>query len=278
MANQFQHVVQTGLSMAFRHLLIILSLFAAAARADFAKPTLVRHPGYHWLAGPDQAKGVIIWNPGYDGERKGHPIVEDGHTPHFLDWLYGHGWDIYYMQREGIGHVRERPEHANAIIQAVSSLQDQGYERVVLGGHSAGGIYQMLAARRNLGLHAMMLFASGPTVGPVSFEQMLDKAQAGRFLVAHFKGDETIGQRDRSILAGILAKKAGPHILVHETFGLDGHGAAFKSDFARQYSDCILQFLEPDHHPTGQECDEVMQSANPRDAAPVGAPAEGDQP
>ncbi len=264
--------------MVFRSLFLIFGLFAVAARAEFGEPTLVRHPGYHWLAGPDQAQGVIIWSPGYDAKRKGHPIVKDGHAPHFLDWLYGHGWDVYYMQREGIGHVRERPEHAYAIIEAVRGLRDHGYKRVVLAGQSAGGIYQMSAARVDLDLHAMLLFASGPTRGELSFEEMLSAAQADRFLIAHFQGDENIGPRDREVLAGIMTEKGLPTMLLHEPFGMDGHSAAFKSSFARHYSDCILLFLDPARQPTGQECDEVMKTAETRRVAPIGSSVEDDRP
>lgn len=264
--------------MAFRCLLLIFGLFAAVARADFGEPTLVRSPGYHWLAGPDQAQGVIIWSPGYDTKRKGHPIVEDGHIPHFLDWLYGHGWDIYYMQREGIGHVRERPTHAYAIIQAVQGLRDHGYKRVVLAGQSAGGIYQMSAARVDLGLHAMILFASGPTKKAPSFEDMLGEVRAERFLIAHFHDDGTIGPRDRDVIADIMTQKGKPTMLLHEPFGMNGHGAAFKSAFARQYSDCILRFLDPARRPTGQECNDVMEVAETRRIAPVGSSADDDRP
>lgn len=221
----------------------------SAARADYGEETMVRHPGFIRHLGPEEALGVIIWSPGFDSIRNGHPEPLTGAMPHFLDWLYGHGWDVYYMAREGTTQISDRKEHAAAIRRAVRGLARAGYAKIVLGGQSAGGTYQMIAASEDLGLHAIMLFASGPTTGDDSFDDLLANSIAERFVVTHFSEDTTIGTREEARIRGLLEAKARPALLIHEPEGQVGHGAAFQSAFARSFGDCLLKFLDPEGKP-----------------------------
>ncbi|MEP1610590.1 MAG: hypothetical protein ABJL72_01575 [Roseobacter sp.] len=174
--------------------------------------------------------------------------------PHFLDWLYGHGWDVYYMQRTGDNAYSDRSRLADGIKNAVAGLKSAGYRNVVLAGQSSGATYSMIAAKENLGLHALILTGPGPSDGPLSFDSALRDAQSNRFILAHFAKDRTIGQRKSSNLQNILSAKNIPYMNIFEPPGIEGHSGAFQSTFSKRFGDCILIFLEPSRKPTGAEC------------------------
>jgi hypothetical protein len=232
-------------------------LASPVALAEFGEATLVKHPGFILQEGPAKAKGAIVWSPGYDTRTGRHPQAATGEMPHFLDWLYGHGWDVYYVERTGGFAFTDRPRHAAAIRNAAAGLKGAGYKNIILGGQSSGGTYSMLAAEQDLGLFAILLSGSGPSIseGSASFTTMLQQAKARRIAVIHFAKDGTIGQRPKAVVASTLSAKRIPALNVHEPAGIEGHGGAFLSTFARRFGDCILRFLEPSRSPTGSECD-----------------------
>ena len=232
---------------------LLLTFSAPAAFAEFGERTLVTHPGFYHKQGPARAKGVIIWSPG-SGSGQSHPKAKGGSMPHVLDWLYGKGWAVYYMQRTGSKAFSARPQHANALKNAVAGLRAAGYRNIVLAGQSSGGTYSMIAAKENLGLHAMILTGSGPSSGPLSFDRALRDALAGRFIVMHFAKDRTIGQRNRTKVEAALASKGIPYMNIHEPGGIEGHSGSYLSTFSKRFGDCLLRFIEPGRRPSGSEC------------------------
>lgn len=226
--------------MAIAAALFGLCLSTSPTLAEFGEKTLIKHPGFEFQQGPSKAKGIIIWSPGFSN---GHPKAATASMPHFLDWVYGHGWDVYFMQREGGYRHTDRPRHAAAIQNAVKGLREAGYKRIVLGGQSSGGTYSLLAAEQNLNLHAIILTASGPSTGSVPFKQMLSNAKAGKFLIAHFANDKKIGQRNESQINAVLSQKGRPFSHIYEPVGIEGHSSAFLSTFSKRFAGCILRFL-----------------------------------
>lgn len=214
---------------------------------------MLPHAGFHHTQGPENAKGVIVWSPGA-GENLTHPKAASGRTPHFLDWLYGHGWDVFFVERRGTLLISDRDEHSSALQNAVNGLKRAGYQRVVLAGQSSGGTYSMLAAQGDIDVAALMLFASGPSGGPLTFYQMLEGSKAPRFVVAHFKNDQTIGSRSGVVIEHILKDKNVPYLNIFEPENHEGHGAAFKGRFSKRFGDCILQFLDADNIRTEFNC------------------------
>ena len=228
--------------------ILALSTFVEKSFAEFGETTLVRHPGFVHQQGPAAARGVIVWSPGY---KAGHPDAETGGMPHFLDWLYGNGWDLFYMERTGGIKGSDRPRHARAIRNAVSGLKSSGYQRIVLGGQSSGGTYSLIAAQQDLGIHGMLLIASGPSKGPVPFTKFLQNVKSNRVAVVHFANDKTIGKRNRDpIDQALRSKQYKMHI--YEPTGLKGHSGGFNSKFSNRFGDCILSFIDGG---TGSVCD-----------------------
>lgn len=221
--------------------------------AEYGEPTMVTHPEFYHKQGAGKAKGVIIWSAG-SGSGMAHPTTDDGGMPHFLDWLYGNGWDVFYMHRTGGKHFDDRPRHATEIRNAVTGLRLSGYNNIVLAGQSSGGLYSMLAASQLTGLHGLILTASGPSAGPITFWQALMNAKADRVAVVHLKNDRTIGQRDIKSLKDVLEWKDVPYLNIFEPSNIEGHGGAFKSTFSKRFGSCILDFLNPDIVPSGNEC------------------------
>lgn len=234
--------------------LVLSALLLASASAEYGEDTMIRHPGYHFHQGPSKATGVIVWSPGTDVKTFSHPDAETGYTPHILDWLYGHGWDVFFMERADLIRVRDRGRHAQALERAVAGLKAAGYSKVVLGSQSAGGIYSMMAAEDDLGLHALVLAASGPTVGEISFTDMLKKVKADRIAVFHFTDDTVIGKRNANAIDFALDSLPGPGMNVFNPDGITGHGGFFLSEFSYRFGDCLLEFLDPEVTPNGREC------------------------
>lgn len=240
-------------------------LAPAAPRAEFGESTLVRHPAFQRQQGPRKAKGVIVWSPG-SGLDFGQPDAEEAHAPEFVDWLYGQGWDFYFVQRRDSQLYRSRGEHSHAIVNAVEGLRRAGYAKVVLAAQSAGGIYSMMAsARMDAPPHAIVTLASGPSdprpgddgVGRVGYYDLLAKARAERMVVISLAGDEIIGQRPKARIEAALALTGAAWIDIHEPGGeeLEGHGGAFGGRFAARFADCIARFLDPDLAPDPHACD-----------------------
>lgn len=242
------------LSRYAKSILSILFLWpVTVAVAEIAAPTMVTPGAFHHKQGPEQALGVIIWSPGADGT--GHPRANTDHIPHVLDWLYGHGWDVVYINRSGSKFFEDRPRHAAQIRAAVAELRAARYKRVIVAGQSSGGTYSLLATSEGLNPYGLLLMAPGPSSGPLTFGDALQAATAARVAVFHFHDDETLGPRDSASVAAILASKPNS-MNIFEPPGMTGHGAGFKSDFSKRFGDCLLRFFDPARTPTGQECGE----------------------
>jgi predicted esterase len=207
-------------------------------------PTLVRHPAFHHQQGPQVARGALIWSPGAIGKQEQPRAGKDG-MPHFLDWLYGNGWDVFYIERDRTSSEKYRERYALSIRNAERALRAKGYQRVVLAGQSSGGAYSLLAASEEFGaeVDGLMIFASGPTLRPHEFYDLLKGACAKQFVVFHAARDESIGQRSKAEVEQTLNAKNVPCLNIFEPDGLSGHGAAFQSKFSKMYGDQILQFL-----------------------------------
>jgi pimeloyl-ACP methyl ester carboxylesterase len=228
-------------------LLFLCSINPSLVAAEYGEPTLVTHQGFYHKQGPNKAKGVIIWSPGTNSEEVTHPKAKGGGMPYFLDWIYGNGWDVYYIERTGGLKFTDRPRHAEAIRNAVAGLSGAGYKKVVLGGQSSGGIYSMIAANEPLSLHGLILTASGPNLGSFTFEQALSEAQADRYIVIHLANDKVIGQRSQETVQSILDYKTKPNLNIFEPSGIEGHDGAYTSSFSKQFADQMLMFLEADY-------------------------------
>lgn len=208
--------------------------------AEFGEPTLFSHPAFYHKQGPEEAKGVLIWSPGANIEARAHPTLTQMGIPHGLDWMYGSGWDVFFMERNGGIQFSDRSRHAEAIRNAVQGLQSAGYSKIVLGGQSSGGLYSMLAAQQPQGIHALILTASGP----ISFAEALAKVKANRLIVVHFSNDKVIGKRSLSEIQAALRTNLAPTLNLFEPEGFEGHGAVYLSSFSKSFGKCFVDFLE----------------------------------
>ena len=212
--------------------------------AEFGEPTLFSHPAFYHKQGPEEAKGALVWSPGTDVEAMSHPTIPDIGIPHFLDWMYGNDWDVLFMERVGGIQHSDRPQHVQALRNAIQGLQKAGYSKIVLGGQSSCGLYSMLAAQQPLDIHALILTVSGPSNGPIGFAETLSKVKANRLIVAHFSNDKVIGKRSLSEIQAALSTNLAPTLNLFEPEGFEGHGAAFLSPFSKSFGKCIVDFLD----------------------------------
>lgn len=205
--------------------------------------TMVVHPGFVVQQGAPNARGAIIWSPGTDTDRLAHPSAATGGMPHFVDWLYGNGWDVFYMERTGGIAFSDRRRHGAAIQNAAIDLKSRGYGKIVLAGQSSGGTYTLYATQQPLPIDAVLLIASGPSSGQEPFTQLLAGVKAPKIFVTHMAEDRTIGQRSRGEVQAALSATGATSWNLHEPAGITGHSGGFSSGFSYRYGDCILNFI-----------------------------------
>lgn len=225
-------------------LLAVCSFAPGDVGAEFGEPTLSNHPAFYHKQGPEEAKGAFVWSAGANIDAKAHPTLASMGVPHFLDWMYGRGWDVFFVERSGGIQHSDRPQHAQALRNAVQGLQKAGYSKIVLGGQSSGGLYSMLAAQQPQGIHALILTASGPSNGPISFAEALAKVKADRLIVVHFSNDKVIGKRSLSEIQAALSAAQAPTLNLFEPVGFEGHSAVYLSSFSKSFGKCFVDFLE----------------------------------
>ncbi len=89
------------------------------------KTILQAHP-----QGPAKAKGVVIWNDGYSGDK-----IAPGKVPPIVQYFAEAGWDAYNLRRHSEFYAQRI---ALVMMVGVEKIKEKGYQRIVLMGQSGG--------------------------------------------------------------------------------------------------------------------------------------------
>ncbi|MDG1056227.1 MAG: hypothetical protein P8O83_00750, partial [Flavobacteriaceae bacterium] len=191
--------------------------------------TLAVHPRFFHLQGTKKAKGVIIWSPGHSYDRKKpHPNTHNSSPPHFIDWLYANGWDIFFINRRGSDLSIDRDFHALEILNAAETLKDAGYENIVVAGQSAGAIYSTYATYHSdwkvnpgVKIYGAIIIAHG--MEKALFNNYLKSFITPRLVLINLKNDLIVGQHDKIKLQEALKTRKNPTLNIFETEDFEGH-------------------------------------------------------
>lgn len=218
-------------------------------------------PAYPAVAmrGPSNADGAVIWSHGLsiDAEDAEAP------TPPFIARLRDGGWDAFRLNRLRANDTFAAS--AQALVQAVRRLKQQGYRRVALAGQSFGGFLSLMAADASDEVDAVI--ATAPAAYGTYADQydtwranatdlypLLERVRQARVMLFYFHGDEFDpggrGERSRDI----LAERHLDYVVIDQPRQLTTHWAAATPLFARLYGDCILAFVEANHFEPDAQC------------------------
>ncbi|MGE5546993.1 MAG: alpha/beta hydrolase family protein [Solirubrobacterales bacterium] len=224
---------------------ILVALPVAASEVSFG-------PAYDTpLAGPSRSKGAVIYNHG-----KNVGADPRGWVPPYIDSVRKAGWDVYKLVRPvGADNVNDS---ADALIAAAKELRAMGYARVATMGQSYGAWISFVAAGRDKSLFDAIV-ATAPAAYGYSGQNTRygdfnwqDNAQVvslaeeigrSRVMAFFFRLDDFDPGGRGARMQAVLAERKLMYAVFDQPAGYTGHSAALSGRFAREFGDCIADFL-----------------------------------
>jgi pimeloyl-ACP methyl ester carboxylesterase len=209
--------------------------------------------------GPQNAKGVIFWSHGVDGNKPQYL----GHPPELIHQYARDGWDVIKVQRNNLHESTwavSGPRHVGDLVERIKAARAQGYKAVIAAGQSYGGIISLEAGAVTDELHAVLAFSPGhgsdaTNIGSTGrrFDMLTDmmlavlaKQKAQRVMLLVAEGDdyhpfEVRGARSRAALIAT----GRSFLLFDETMPIKGHLSGMTSQFQVWYGKCLAEFVDP---------------------------------
>jgi pimeloyl-ACP methyl ester carboxylesterase len=198
--------------------------------------------------GPEAARGVVVWQHGYEG-----PEVDlrGNVTPGFVSALNNAGWDVLRF---------DRPPGDDALHTTLPLLVNalpllRPWRQVVLAGHSRGAWQSLLAAAQAPGLVDGIIAAAPAAHGEVAgtprvpvaladFRRHLAGLGADRpaLLVLLFENDQFDPDAPARAAAvnELSARRAAPTLAIFPRGPAQGHNGVFDWRFTRDFAACVL--------------------------------------
>lgn len=235
------------------------------------KSDLSRHP-----YGPAKAKGLVIWNHGYDPGKLAPEKV-----PPIMQYFAEAGWDAYHLQRHsiiGVGRGRSVAGSSNdltapLILHVLEKAEVNAYSRIVLMGQSRGGFAVIQAGAYKPRITAILPLspAGFGDAGKTSEWRQNDtfirnlwedyKDSGIRVAAGFFTGDPWY-EEQHSHVRGPYARQrltelGVPNFIIDqpEHPKMQGHGGGQSWEFARRFGPCIEHFFETGNSPSCAEAD-----------------------
>jgi alpha-beta hydrolase superfamily lysophospholipase len=202
-----------------------------------------------------QGRGAVLWTHGRGGE----PASPQARMPHpFVQRFNNAGFDVWLLLRE----PRADRNYDRVLSFADETLRaaaqwlraEQGYERVIAAGQSAGG-WAALAALDTPGLldGAIVVAGAGYYVAPDGRRNLLDfdallarvRDPDAPIVAVMFQGDPLLPDPGRSAAAmrRALGWRTGPLLVIDRPAGLTGHGAGVAPAFNDRFGECLLRLI-----------------------------------
>lgn len=222
--------------------------------AEFPGTAPKNHP-----LGPDKARGLVIWNGGYDPGR--NPLVK---TIPLVQYFAEAGWDAYNLQRSTAVMGDHTP---GVIITAIERAREKGYRRIILMGQSRGAYASIQAGAWHGNVHGILPLApagfgdygkSGQwRENHFAVRQLWESYKGSQIRVAagFFTGDDWYETKEPHV-RGPYAKKrltelGIPNFIIDQPAhpGMQGHTGGTSWQFARRYGPCLEHFFETGENP-----------------------------
>jgi pimeloyl-ACP methyl ester carboxylesterase len=255
--------------------LALLAALLLPGRAGHAQPagaeqSCNQEPGnrFYWverafcdleMAGPQRARGVIIWNHGISGT---NPSWRAPAPPAFR-LLQARGWDVIMIKRHHLAETMPGGPLARSVertLQEAAAQRKLGYSRVVLAGQSFGGYVTLEAIDTVPDIFAAIALSPGVRssgadgrLDPTIVEQIFQRARVGRLALVFPGSDALFGHIARGARAQpILAGRDFPYLMIDEASEITGHGGGVTGRFALRYGLCLAEFLASPELPAGR--------------------------
>jgi pimeloyl-ACP methyl ester carboxylesterase len=210
--------------------------------------------------GPEQAKGIVIWNHGISAttEQWRAPV------PPVFRLLQVRGWDVVIIKRHNLAEANWNVSLYSSVgrtLEQVRHERQRGYRRIVLAGQSFGGYITLDAAEQSADVFGVIAMApgvreasaSGRSLDPTLTERGLQRLKVERVALVFPKNDGFFSNIVRGPGAEkVLRARPYPYLLFDETSGLTGHGGGTGGKFAFLYGLCLSEFLAAPALPAGR--------------------------
>lgn len=224
------------------------------------KTILQAHP-----QGPAKAKGVVIWNDGYSGDK-----IAPGKVPPIVQYFAEAGWDAYNLRRHSEFYAQRI---ALVMMVGVEKIKEKGYQRIVLMGQSGGawGSIELGTYRTDI-LGILPLAPAG--YGDYShdgrwrqndFEMRIKwdayKGSAIRVAAGFFTDDDWYETKQPNIRGPFarqrLTELGIPNFIISQPDypGMSTHFGGVGWEFARRYGPCLEIFFDTGKAPTCDDAD-----------------------
>lgn len=241
-------------------LILLPAVSGTAAPSAAGEMRLV--PGFERaMAGPQAAKGAVIWSHGRSLE------VEDStaSTPAWLAGLRDAGWDVWRFERPSLSD--SLPGSSQVLAGWVGELRRRGYRHVVLAGQSFGAFLSLMAASAVEGVDAVVATAPAAfgdfsdshatwRLNASRLYPLVETVRTPRVMMFFFHGDEFDPGGRAERVEAILARRGLDHLVVDQPADLPGHGAANTGLFVRRFGACIAEFLDPARRTAARPCEQ----------------------
>jgi pimeloyl-ACP methyl ester carboxylesterase len=196
---------------------------------------------------PARAEGAAVWSHGRSVE------VEDSTapTPGYVLTMASAGWDTYRLNRPRKDDTL--PNSGAALADVAGRLKKAGYRKVVLAGHSFGGMVSLIAAGQSDEVDAVIATAPAAWGNAITdgdiyhlnatrLYEFLANVRRARVALAFFEGDifDPGGRGARS--EAILSARRLPHLVIDRPAQLVSHWASSTAEFTRRFSSCLTAF------------------------------------
>ncbi|MGB0504664.1 MAG: hypothetical protein ACPGGK_00585 [Pikeienuella sp.] len=225
----------------------------------------------HWFAedverkGVDDAKGLIIHFPGYNGWMTDRPNFwrreEETFVPRHIRGLGARNWDVQVVNLNPTDRAYLYDENgllAAVAKERISEARALGYDHVILSGHSRGGSEVVRAIGAGAKPDAVILSEPtglGPDIGLdgedanygnrriTSLTEHLDKARDVPVLMAWFAKSSWFDRVGKDAFDDSAKDRQAPLSLLARPAGFTGHGAVGYPRFDAVWGGCIDQFI-----------------------------------
>lgn len=215
--------------------------------------------------GPEEAKGLIVHFPGYNGWMTDRPNfwrrADARHVPRYVRDLGKRNWDVEVVNLNPTDRAylyQENELLADVATARIEAARAAGYQRVILSGHSRGG--SEVARAIGAGAKPDAVVLSEPTsLGPditlegepadygekrvTSLTEHLDKAQDVPVLMAWFAKSGWFGRVGENAFDDAAKGRAAPLSFIARPKGFTGHGATGYARFDAVWGKCIDRFM-----------------------------------
>lgn len=243
-----------------------LAAFLLAAPAGAQTQLIAGYPDRS-ARGAAAAVGAVIYSHGLASDTEAA-----GETPFVVDALQEGGWDVFRLQRHRAGDTLESA--TAALVAAMQRLRGEGYEKLVLVGHSFGGWISLAAARPENGpVEAVVALAPAAfgrrdeaDIWPhnaAALYPLAEEVAARRTVVFLFEGDAYEPGGRGEALRDIFHQRELNFAVVERPAGLVGHEAGLTRGFAGRFGTCIRDFMANPHPAPMLACED--QVPGPKD-------------